>query len=163
MVVDDFGHEFLTIEVDFSLLDVRKTGVLDTIAAVRVYPQLLVLDNVPKTRASPCCAGRSIIASAYISSLQTSRSRTRFIGSFNGKFQTNASTRTKSANLGLARARLASCAGPQARRLPEKKGGTHVGSTLQVLEFPPRTRARHEEKSSLNSARCSATSTGGLS
>ncbi len=47
-VVDDFSHEALAIEVDFSLSGNRVTRTLDVIAAVRGYPDVIVLDNGPE-------------------------------------------------------------------------------------------------------------------
>jgi putative transposase len=47
-VVDDFSHESLAIEVDFSLPGSRVTRALDAIAKVRGYPKVLVLDNGPE-------------------------------------------------------------------------------------------------------------------
>jgi len=47
-VVDDFSHEALAIEVDFSLPGSRGARTLDAIAEVRGYPYVLVLDNGPE-------------------------------------------------------------------------------------------------------------------
>jgi putative transposase len=47
-VVDDYSHEALGIEVDFSLSGTRMTRLLDAIADVRGYPKVLVLDNGPE-------------------------------------------------------------------------------------------------------------------
>lgn len=47
-IVDDFSHEALTIEVDFSLSGSRFVRALDVVAEIRAYPKTLVLDNGPE-------------------------------------------------------------------------------------------------------------------
>lgn len=46
-VVDDFSRECLAIEVDTSLSGGRVVRTLDAIAAVRGYPETIVLDKAP--------------------------------------------------------------------------------------------------------------------
>jgi putative transposase len=52
-IVDDYTRECLAIEVDTSLSGPRVARVLDAIAAVRGYPETLVMDNELSVRVKP--------------------------------------------------------------------------------------------------------------
>jgi len=86
-VVDDFSHESLAIEVDFSLSGSRMTRTLDATAEVRGYPETLVLDNGPENT-SLAMLRWSIDHRVRLHFIAPGKPvQNAFVESFNGKFR----------------------------------------------------------------------------
>ena len=86
-IVDDFTRECLAIEVDTSLSGPRVARVLDAIAAVRGYPETLVMDNGTELTsvAMLCWARDRRVRLHYIQPGKPTQNAC--IESFNGRFR----------------------------------------------------------------------------
>jgi len=86
-IVDDFSHESLALEVDFSLSGARMTRVLDAIAGARGYPEVLVLDNGPENT-SLSMLRWSVDHRVRLHFIAPGKPvQNAFVESFNGKFR----------------------------------------------------------------------------
>jgi putative transposase len=99
---DDFSHESLAIEADFSLTGVRMTRALDAIADVRGYPEVLVQRSGKYEPSHAALVDRSSRSPA----LHRSRGKpvqNAFVESFNGKFRDECLNEHEFLTLGEAR------------------------------------------------------------
>jgi len=86
-VVDDFSHESLAIEVDFSISGSRMARVLEAIGEVRGYPETLVLDNGPENT-SLAMLRWSLDHGVQLHFIAPGKpTQNAFVESFNGKFR----------------------------------------------------------------------------
>ena len=86
-IIDDYTRENLHIEVDFGIPGQRVVRVLDQIAALRGYPDTIVLDNGPELRseAMRAWATNHHVRLAFIQPGKPQQNA--FIESFNGRFR----------------------------------------------------------------------------
>ena len=102
-IVDDFTRECLAIEVDTSLCGRRVARVLDTIGAVRGYPQTIVMDNGTElTSIAMACWARDRKVRLHF--IQPGKpTQNAFIESFNGRFRDECLNENEFASLAHAR------------------------------------------------------------
>lgn len=99
-VVDDFSHEALAIEVDFSLPGYRLVRTLDAIAEARGYPDVLVLDNGPENT-SVAMLRWSIDHHVRLHFIAPGKPvQNAFVESFNARFRDECSQRARVPNAG---------------------------------------------------------------
>ena len=102
-IVDDFTRECLAIEVDTSLCGRRVARVLDTIGAMRGYPQTIVMDNGTElTSIAMACWARDRKVRLHF--IQPGKpTQNAFIESFNGRFRDECLNENEFASLAHAR------------------------------------------------------------